>query len=449
MAGIILCTSSNYAQTFSGNIDLGGQELKLIFMLNFQKNTGTLDVPAQYAFWMDLSSLVRSNDNIKISIDGIRASFDGKIFGNVDSISGTFHQYGMNFPLTLNPDENYQPPKRSQLLEPPYPYYTEDITFVNEKAGIKLAGTITAPDTKGKYPAVVFITGSGPQDRDELIVGHKPFRVIADYLARHGIASLRFDDRGVAKSEGDFASATSLDFASDAAAGVKALATYPFIDTKKLGVIGHSEGGLIVPIAASLSDQIKFIISLAGTGVDGRKQMHEEITLVAVAEGKSPEDAQTLWNLYEACFTAILANPDLAAKQVDSTYNAFFKDFTPAEKERLLKYPQFHKSQFMQLTSKWWIKFLTLDPAPYYEKLKVPALGIWGGKDLEVPPWVHVPPIITALEKAGVYYRLEILASINHMFQKSSTGALHEFYQNEITVEPEIMESVVRFIKGL
>ena len=445
---ILLAVSSALsAQTLSGFLDVGGKKLELIFLINEKEST--IDVPAQFSYGMKLSSAVFAGDSLLITLETMKMTYSGKVYGSIDSVNGVYTQSGRSMPLTLFPKPGYETVKRSQIIEPPFPYYSADTVFINVPANVKLAATITAPDTNGKYPAVILVTGSGPQNRDEELVGHKPFLVIADWLAKNGIVALRYDDRGFAKSTGDFKTGTTLDFAGDASAAIDFLRTLPFVDTSKVGLIGHSEGGLIAPIVASENSGTRFIISLAGTGVNGKEIILKQSYLLAAAEAEDTTDLSTLIELSKTCIDAVLTDPTMAAKNIDSAWKAFFNRYSPEEKERLMKKEQFDKRGLFAFTTPWFIQFLTLEPVPYWEKVRVPVLGLWGSKDLQVPPTQSIPPIKEALGKTGVRYELEVIDSLNHLFQRVKTGGMSEYAKSEITIEPEVLERIVRFIRSL
>ncbi len=440
-------TTINNAQNLAGSLDVGGKKLELIFLLT--PEGGTIDVPAQFSYGMKLTSAVFERDSLLITIEAMNMTYKGRVYGSIDSVNGVYTQSGRSMPLSLFPKPEYKTVERVQKIKPPFPYYSVDTVFRNEPAGVTLAGTVTAPDTLGKYPAVILVTGSGPQNRDEELVGHKPFLVIADWLARNRIVTLRYDDRGFAKSTGNFKTATTLDFAADASAAIDYLRTLPFVDTSKVGLIGHSEGGLIAPIAATKNSGIKFIISLAGPGVNGKEIILKQSYLLAAAEGEDTTDLSTLIELSKTCIDAVLADPAMAAKNIDSAYKAFFNRFPAEEKERLMKKEQFDKRGLFSFTTPWFIQFLTLEPVPYYEKLRVPVLGLWGSKDLQVPPTQSLPPIKAALAKTGVRHELEVIESLNHLFQRVKTGGISEYATTEITIEQEVLERLVKFIKSL
>ncbi len=444
---LLVVSSALTAQTLSGFLDVGGKKLELIFLLNEKEST--FDVPAQFSYGLKLTSAVFEQDSLLITLESMKIAYRGKVYGSIDSVNGVYTQSGRSMPLTLFPKPDYVSVKRIQVIEPPFPYYSTDTVFFNKQADVKLAATITAPDTKGKYPAVILVTGSGPQNRNEELVGHKPFLVIADWLAKNGIVALRYDDRGFAKSTGNFQAGTTLDFAGDASAAIDFLRTLPFVDTSKVGLIGHSEGGLIAPIVATTNTGTRFIVSLAGTGVNGKEIILKQSYLLAAAESEDTTDLSTLIELSKTCMDAVLANPKMAAKSIDSAYKAFFTRFSPEEKERLMKKEQFDKRGLFAFTTPWFIQFLTLEPVPYWEKVRVPVLGLWGSKDLQVPPTQSIPPIKAALAKTGVRYELEVMESLNHLFQKVKTGGMSEYAKSEITIEPEVLERLVKFIKSL
>lgn len=448
---LLLIPISMKAQTepvmVSGELKAGGKPIELIFIIKPERSV--IEVPVQFVYDMELTSASFSGDSLFIVQEPMKMKYAGKVYGSIDSINGIYYQGSYSTPLTLFPKKDYKPVVRTQKISPPFPYYTKDVTFKNKVEGFELAGTVTAPDSTGKYPAVILVTGSGPQDRDESLVGHKPFLVIADYLTRNGIAVLRYDDRGTAKSKGNFKSAKTLDFVVDASSAIDFLRTLPFVDTMKTGLIGHSEGGIIAPIAATENSGIKFIVSLAGPGVTGKEIIMEQTILLARAENADEKDLVIFKELLKSCLDAILANPEFAAKQFDSAYKAYMSQFPEEEKERLQKLEQFDKRGFFSFTTPWFLQFLVLDPVSYIEKLKVPMLALWGSKDLQVPPDQSMPPVKKALEKAGVDYEIEVFDSLNHLFQKVKTGGMSEYATTETTIEPEVLEKLVKFIKAL
>ena len=442
----IFLAAQSQDKILSGVLQVGGKPIELIFIL--KENKKTIDVPAQYAFDMELTSAEFKGDSLFITLDMMVMKYVGKVYGSIDSISGIYTQGGGSMPLTLFPKPDYKQLERNQKITPPYPYFTTDVVFKNDEANIDLAGTITAPDTLGKYPAVILVTGSGPQDRNESLMGHKPFLVIADWLTRNGIVVLRYDDRGVGKSKGNFKAGTTMDFASDASSALNHLATYDFVDKDKIGIIGHSEGGVIAPIVAVKNPNTRFIINLAGTGVSGRDIIIEQSELLAKADSSfNKANLKNYIDLMTRIIEGILAKPDLAAKQIDSIFTNFMASLTPEDKESMNKQEGFSKQAFFALNTPWFLQFLALEPTEWLEKVKVPVLAVWGSKDLQVPPVQNKVPVEKALDKAGVYYETFVFDSMNHLFQKAVTGGIAEYASIPTTIEPEVLEKMVEFIK--
>src|SRR5579864_3260943 len=257
-----------------GTLEAGGQKLRLLFQITntpegLHASLNSLD---QGSGAISVSSIAREGAKLTMELKSINGAFSGTLNNELTTIEGTWTQNGASLPLLLKktkPEKIESAAPRPQDPKKPYPYREEEVTYQNRPAGIELGATLTMPQGKGPFPAVVLITGSGPQDRNEAILGHRPFLVLADYLTRKGIAVLRADDRGVGKSTGDFNLATTADFATDTEAGVAYLKTRPEIDTRKIGLVGHSEGGVIAPMIAARNHDVAFIVMMAGTGVPG------------------------------------------------------------------------------------------------------------------------------------------------------------------------------------
>ena len=304
-------SSQDIVGVWSGKLNVMNKELTIVFNIDITElgYSVTMDSPDQGAYGIPCDEVSFDNNRFNISIKTLGVSYSGKL--NVDKIEGQFTQSGMNFPLTLNRTADKPiPPNRPQEPQEPYPYYTEDLTFENKKEGITLAGTLTLPSDKGKHPVVVLISGSGAQDRNQEIMGHKPFLVIADYLTRNGIGVLRFDDRGTAQSGGDFDSATSENFANDVEAAVEYLLSRNDIDKKKVGLIGHSEGGIIAPIVAERNKKVSFIVLLAGTGVRGDELLMKQTRTIAKASGVPDEILDQTGKINRAFYDIILKSDD-------------------------------------------------------------------------------------------------------------------------------------------
>jgi dienelactone hydrolase len=279
-----------------GTLDMGAAKLRVVFHFINTDNglMATLDSPDQEAKGIPVTTVTRQGAALKLEVKGIGGLFEGKIGSDLSTIEGTWSQMGSSVPLALKRVKDVSELERRRPQNPtkPYPYREEEVSFENQAAGITLAATLTAPSGKGPFPAVVLITGSGPHDRDESIMGHKPFLVLADYLTRKGIVVLRADKRGCAKSTGNYAAATTVDFAADADAGVAYLKTRAEVDPHGIGLIGHSEGGIVAPMAAAQNPDVAFVVMMAGSGVRGDEIVVAQGTLISEAAGTSHEEAE-------------------------------------------------------------------------------------------------------------------------------------------------------------
>ena len=356
------------------------------------------------------------------------------------NVEGTWSQRGNSLPLTLKKTDLQKvaaAAPRPQEPKKPYPYRSEDVVYQNKSApGVELAATLTLPQGKGPFPAVVLITGSGPQDRDEALLGHRPFLVLSDYLTRHGIAVLRADDRGVGKSTGNFSTATTADFATDTEAGIVYLKTRSEINQNKIGLIGHSEGGVIAPMIAARNHDVAFIVMMAGTGVPGDAVLAEQTKLILLADGAAPAEAEKQKEA-ELEITALVKqenNPAALEKQIREKLSG---QFTEAQLS----------ASAMQMNSPWMRYFITYDPALALSKVACPVLALNGEKDLQVPPKQNLPAIRKALEAGGnKHFEIVELPGLNHLFQTANTGSPNEYARIDETIAPVALETMANWI---
>lgn len=394
---------------------------------------GKMDSPDQGATGIPVSAITFSGADLKWELKTANASYEGKLSADGAEIAGTFTQ-GRSIPLTLKrmSKEDMKPVLRPQEPKAPFPYKSEDVTFPSKAAGVTMAGTLTVPEGLGPHPAVVLITGSGPQDRDEALMGHKPFAVLADYLSRRGIAVLRYDDRGVGKSTGVFAKATTQDFADDAEGALSFLKTRAGIAAGKVGLAGHSEGGIVAPIVAARRADVAFIVLLAGTAVSGADVILEQGQALAKAAG-APEGQLK------------------AARAKQMEYSTIFRESKDdAELERrLTEYlGAAGKAQLPVSMSPWFRYFMLYDPAPVLEKVKCPVLALNGEKDLQVLPDQNLPVLEAALKRGGNKdVTIVRLPGLNHLFQTAKTGLPLEYGQIEETMSPTMLEPLARWIR--
>ncbi len=443
--------SSAIPGTWQGLLKVSGFELHIVFSVKdtLGQLTSTLDSPDQNAYGIKVDSTSFKNDSVYFGIPSIKGFFDGIFQG--DSIPGTWHQGGSAWPLILKKTEKAEGPKRTQVPQKPYPYNEEEVTFVDKEAGIELAGTLTFPKEDGPFPAVVLVTGSGPQDRDETLLGHKPFLVLADYLTKQGIAVLRYDDRGVGKSAGNFSTATTQDFVDDALAAVKYLENRKDIRRDETGIIGHSEGGLIAPLAAVKSSDVNFIVLMAGTGVTGRKILIEQSALIEKSMGMSEEKIESGTELAKKFYDIVENEKDsaAAAEKIKTVFGNYYTSLDSTEKKEFGNDPEtVFNQQAKTLLTPWFRFFLTYDPKPTLEKVKVPVLAINGENDLQVPPQQNLPIIEEALKEGeNKDFKVIEIPKLNHLFQTSETGAPTEYSKIEETISPKALEIIGNWIK--
>jgi len=426
--------------TWMGTLDLGAATLRVVFhIVNTEDGLiATMDSPDQGAKGLPTTSCTRDGTNLKIEAKNINGTFEGKIASDLQSIDGTFTQMGASHPLLLKrvKDQAELEIRRPQVPQKPYPYREEEVTYENKVQNVTLAATLTIPQGTGPFPAVLLITGSGPQDRDETLLGHKPFLILSDYLTRHGIEVLRADDRGTAKSTGVFASATTADFATDVEAGVALLKTRPEANAHKIGLIGHSEGGTIAPMVAARNKNVAFIVMMAGTGVPGDQILPAQTEAIEIAVGKtSAEAAKDAANEKQVL--------DLIEKEKDETVlRRELKDKLSADSPEALV-----GLKMSQLTSPWMRYFLTYDPATALSRVTCPVLAINGSLDKQVLPDQNLPAIRKALEQAGnQHFEIDELPGLNHLFQTAKTGSPTEYAQIEETMSPVALEKISTWI---
>lgn len=455
---ILLSSISLVAQDITGQwngvLKVQGAQLRVVFNVTKTDDgalKSTMDSPDQGAQGIPTTTTSFENSTLKITLTSAGIEYIGTI-GEDNIIIGTFKQAGHSFPMNLT-KEIIEKDKIVRPQEPikPYPYHSEDITFENKKVGISLAGTLTLPNKDGIFPVVILISGSGPQNRDEELLGHKPFLVISDFLTRNGIAVLRYDDRGTAQSKGDFKSATSADFATDVESAIEYLKLRKEINKKQIGLIGHSEGGIIAPMVANKSKDVAFIVLLAGTGLQGDQILLSQQKLIGKASGMSDELLQENELVNKKVFDMIKESNSLEQLNVDLTnlLNHFLTDNSKVEIPEGMSKDEFVKLQISQVTNPWMLYFIKYDPSLALEKVKCPVLALGGEKDLQVPPKENLEAIRNALTKGGnKNVTIKELPNLNHLFQESITGTPNEYATIEQTFSPIALNEIIKWIQG-
>lgn len=448
-----------FAQNESAAIDgnwltaLNVNGIKLRLVLKVTKNAGgyaaKLDSIDQGAKDLPVDSIKLEGDKVSFSAAQLGMSYEGTLNQKADEISGTFKQGAGTTSMVFK--RIAEMPKTGRLQDPvkPYPYAEEEVTYKNVKDNVKLAGTLTFPRGGGKYPAVVLITGSGAQDRDETILGHRPFLVLADYLTRKGIAVLRVDDRGIGGSEPGSLAATSENYVGDVLAGVEYLKSRKEINPAQIGLIGHSEGGMIAPMAAVRSKDVAFIVLLAGTGQTGEDVILTQLGLMQERSGAKPEEIAQSLDLQKSIFTIIKSEPDnklaegkineMLAKRKSKMNEQQLKEFTAAEADI--------KAGLSPLLSSWYRYFLAYNPRPTLEKVKIPVLALNGENDVQVSSKENLAIISASLEAGGNRdFTVKSFPKLNHLFQTSQTGLPGEYREIEETISPTILETISSWI---
>lgn len=415
-----------------GKTDLGAVSLRII--LNIERDgenyKGTMQSPDQSEQLIPLSSVEFKDEVLTARVAAIGFTYTGKLTPN-GLLEGSFTQNGNSFKLDLSRQEEVR--HRPQEPKPKYPYQIEEVVFRNENAGINLSGTLTIPDRQGSFPAVLLVTGSGPQDRDEAIAGHKPFWIIADYLTQHGIAVLRYDDRGFAGSEGDYMTSDISDFANDARAGLGFLRSHPRIASDAVGLIGHSEGGAVAWLLAA--DRLPdFIITLAAPGVPGTTLMSLQRAAILRASG-APEDFITSYNELVGQATEIVLTTsdktELKEKLAPLTVGTPLADAT--------------ETLIAQLSAPAMLSFLRFDPAVYYPRIICPVLALNGEKDLQVPSTENLAAIQEGLS-SNSRVTVRSYPGLNHLFQVAQSGLPTEYGEIEETFHAAVMKEITDWI---
>ena len=437
----LLAAQTSMAQIegyWKGQIDLGTLKLEMAFDIKAIENgySATLDVPAQGAFDVPVDETTFQDGHLQLTMSAMDANYSGMQKEGV--IEGEFTQRGMTFPLNLVKAEKKEQKKaRPQDPLPPFNYHIEEVTFVNEKEGNTLVGTLTIPEGEGPFPAMVLVSGSGQQNRDEELMNHRPFWVIADYCALHGIAVLRYDDRGIGGSTGEVENATSMDFSYDAEAAFDYLRNHKEINATKVGILGHSEGGVINFMVAARRPEVAFLVSLAGPSVNGIEVLKEQQKAILRASGMTEEAVQFNCNTNAQMFDIIEASS--SREEADSLLRQLLKGWAYNE--------ELTEQTIGQMASPWMYYFLKYDPTEAIIKTNCPALLLNGSKDLQVIASQNLAAYEKIIAEHGkTNLTLRELPGLNHFFQHCETGSPNEYFEIEETISPEVLEMIVGFV---
>lgn len=455
---LIFLTGSSYSQSDSTNLNLEGNwlgtlefsgvQLRIVFNIK-KSSTGysaTLDSPDQGAKDIPTENVTLNGNNLQIDVPSIHGSYSGVYIPDSSYFTGTWAQGGQTLPLSIKRTTKTIELNRPQEPVKPYPYNEEEVTYENKEAGITLSGTFTYPKVGKSFTAVLLIPGSGAHNRDEEVFGHKPFLVLSDYLTRHGIAVLRYDDRGVGKSTGDFSSANTKDLASDALAGVKYLSTRK--DVKQIGLIGHSEGGIIAPMVANEYKNVSFVVLMAAPGIPSDKLLLQQAYLIGKGSGEDENMLGKTNQLNQKIFNIIKTESDSlkAWDKIKVVADDFYNRLSE-QKRKEIGDAKIFENQLKPVMTKWFRYFIKYNPIYELEKLKCPVLAINGSKDVQVPAKENLAAINNALTKGGnKSFKIIEIDGLNHLFQTAATGLPSEYAKISETISPKALDIISNWI---
>lgn len=437
---LFIISFTSHAQiegTWSGNIELPTSKLPFVLHITTENNTlkATADSPDQGAYGINIQEIKFENNKLFLKVARMFMTYEGYLLNN--NINGIFKQGGQKFTLNFTKGEFKR--NRPQEPHPPFNYKIEEVTFENKASKIKLAGTLTMPSTGKNFPAIVLVSGSGPQDRNEELFNHKPFWVIADYLTKQGYAVLRYDDRGVGESGGDFENATTFDFADDANNAVDFLKSIKEINAKKIGILGHSEGGMVAQIIAAQRKDIAFIVSMAGPGIAIDELMLKQKYDVEKSSGVPEQALNANQVLFRKIYEIIKMND--SSEKIEQEITAYIKS-NPS-------YTNLSSEEIKQLTdlvnNNWFTTFVRYNPENYFSKIKAKALILNGDKDVQVAAIEN----LNGWEKGMVHNKkvtIKKYSNLNHLFQKAKTGMPDEYGAIETTIEPFVLEDISNWL---
>ena len=448
---ITLVTIGAKAQSvnnWKGILNMGNTKMDLYFKIldTNGKYTSTLSVPIQNLKDFPMDSTIYEHGNLRIVNNQLGMNYSGIFQKESNEFKGKFSQGGMSFDMNLTQVNGVEQRKFPQEPKAPYPYNEEDVEFVNSVEGNKLSGTLTYPKGEGKFPAVILISGSGSQDRNETILGHKPFLVIADYLTRNGIIVLRYDDRGVGGSEvpKNIASTTTENIAMDAQAALDFLKNRK--DVSQVGVIGHSEGGTIAFILASKENTPDFIISMAGTGLKGSeillKQQKDIYTIMGLSSDMINSNYEMNNKIYQMIDSTDKIDDNFRTEIINILSKSSLIPSNTPEKDL--------QNMANQVLSPWMRFFIKHNPMGNIEKITIPVLAINGTKDVQVSAKENLSAIEEGLKKAGnKNYQIVSMDGLNHLFQPCQTGLIQEYGTIETTIDPSVLLTIKDWIKKI
>jgi len=436
---------------WNGILKVQGTQLRIVLYIN-QTDSGfvaTMDSPDQGAKGIPASQTTFEDSVLKVEVASLGANYEGVLTGE-SQIVGALKQRGITMPLTFTKAVlEKETVIRPQNPVEPYPYHTEEVKFINPKDQTVLAGTLTLPKKPGKFPVVVLISGSGAQNRNEELMEHKPFLILADQLTRSGIAVLRYDDRGTAQSTGDFTKATTSILATDVEAAIRYLLTRNEIDKKKMGLIGHSEGGSIASIVAAKCKDVRYIVLMAGPGMRGEELLLLQEEKIGKVSGLTEESLTRKIALNKGAFDIVVntTNQETLEKELRAYLIKTVAVMPVEEKPEGISDELVVQHEIDQLTTPWFQEFLKQDPSLILRKVKCPVLALNGSKDLQVSAKENLTAIKSNLDKGGNdEVTIREYPNLNHLFQDCTTGSPAEYGEIQQTISPQVLNEISRWI---
>lgn len=438
----ILLGAQDITGSWHGHLSLGGSGLTIIINIATEGDgyTATMDSPDQGATGIPVETVTFDGKEISLAIPRIGFIYTGSYDGT--AVKGSMTQSGATLPLNFTRGKAYTAPARPQDPVPPYPYRSDEVRFRNDEAGVILAGTLTMPQEKGLFPAVILVTGSGPQDRNDELMGHRPFLVIADHLTRNGIAVLRYDDRGTAQSTGLFRGATSEDFMKDALAAFGYLKTRDEIAPDKIGILGHSEGGTIAVMAAAREPELGFIVSLAGSMLRGDSTLVLQNRDILTSYGEPADLVESYCTVLSGLYSRIISG-ELTGVSTEEEVSALITGF-----DRLPEGVRQNLMNILGTEDPWMDYFIRYDPTADIARINCPVFALNGRSDQQVHAEANLSHLAATLDRAGhTAYTTRIYDGLNHLFQECETGDISEYSRIEQTISPQVLDDIAGWIK--
>jgi pimeloyl-ACP methyl ester carboxylesterase len=457
---LIATPSISFAQDITGQwnslLKVPGASLRLLIHITESEDgsfSSKMDSPDQNSYGIPTTSTTFKDGTLNFEIASMALEYSGEFNTDTETIEGTFKQGGQSFPLNFNRKEiKKEKPNRPQEPLEPFSYYTEEVKFPNEQADITLAGTLSLPKIDGDFPVVILISGSGAQDRNEEILGHKPFLVLADHLTRMGIGVLRYDDRGFGESTGDFAAATTEDFAADVESAIAYLKSRTDINPNNIGLIGHSEGGIIAPMVATKDNSnVAFMVLLAAPAVSGAEILLLQQQVISQVSGVPQDVIANQQRMNKGLFDIIVDSPNMSNKVLFNNLVSYLKEnLTEDEYPSGVSKEIFLANQINPLINPWFRFFLGYDPLIALKNLDTPVFALNGSKDLQVDANQNLSLIEKSLNKAGnKQLKAKLYADLNHLFQESKSGLVTEYGTIEQTISPLVLADISEWINSL